>query len=77
MQGRVSKEQAVPLANSDSEEYEVDRVLASRVVRGGTEYLVRWKGYGSWEDSWEPAGNLEHAGGAIDLFLRSRGSRAR
>ena len=40
----------------------MERLLARRQVRGrGVEYLVRWKGYGAHEDTWEPVQHLEHA----------------
>ena len=59
--GSPQGEQAVPLDGSDDVEYEVESLLAVRTRRGRKEYLVHWKGYGSWEDSWEPAGNLANA----------------
>ena len=31
-------------------------------------YLVRWKGYGEGEDTWEPAKNLTHAPEKIAEF---------
>jgi hypothetical protein len=36
----------VALAEEPVPEYEVDHIVASRLVRGQTEYLVRWRGYG-------------------------------
>ena len=67
----------MPLEDSDAEEFEVERIVFSRIVRGRTEYLVHWKGYGSWEDSWEPISWEENSKEAIDLYHRARGSRAR
>ena len=49
------------LLEDGGEEYEVERLLAVRTTRSGKEYLYHWKGYGSWEDSWEPEGNLANA----------------
>ncbi len=74
--GSPQGEQAVPLEDG-GEEYEVERLLAVRTTRGRKEYLVHWKGYGSWEDSWEPEENLENAQELLRAFWKSRGSRAR
>ncbi len=53
-------------------EYEVDRVLASRQGRRRqVEYLVRWKGFGAHEDTWEPAEHLTNASAAVQAFLES------
>src|SRR6266478_4532120 len=41
-------------------EYEVEAILASRPKGKGIEYLIRWKGYGTNEDSWQPERNLSH-----------------
>ena len=38
--------------------FEVDKILDKRASRGKTEYLVRWKGYDSNDDTWEPTENL-------------------
>ncbi len=73
--GSPQGEQAVPLEDSDAVEYEVERLLAVRSVRGRKEYLCHWKGYGSWEDSWEPEGNLANAQELLAEFWRSRRSR--
>lgn len=50
-----------PIEIEGEEEYEVDRILDSRCYRNQLQYLVRWKGYGEGEDSWEPASNLTNA----------------
>ncbi len=39
----------------------MDRLMDRRVVRGQEQYLVRWKGYGAHEDTWEPTSNLTNA----------------
>uniref|UniRef100_A0A3B4YHJ4 Chromodomain Y-linked 1 n=1 Tax=Seriola lalandi dorsalis TaxID=1841481 RepID=A0A3B4YHJ4_SERLL len=39
--------------------YEVERIVDKRKNRKGkVEYLVRWRGYGSEEDTWEPESHL-------------------
>ena len=38
--------------------YEVERIEKERTYRGVKQYLVRWKGYGASENSWEPAESI-------------------
>ena len=42
----------------EEEEYEADRIIAKKIRRGNPMYLVRWKGCGEEEDSWEPLAHL-------------------
>ncbi|XP_058451391.1 heterochromatin protein 1-like [Malaya genurostris] len=43
----------------DGTEYEVEKIIDVHFKRDGTrEYLVRWKGFTSKDDTWEPADNL-------------------
>ena len=41
-----------PVIRNGIEEYEVEKILNSRIFCGKVEYLVRWKGYGVEEDEW-------------------------
>jgi len=44
------------------EEYEVDHIVQHKKNnRGQWLFLIRWKGYGPEDDTWEPASNLKHA----------------
>ena len=43
----------------------MEKILKKRTVRGMEQYLVRWKGYDSFEDTWEPIENLENAKDAL------------
>ena len=49
------------------EEFEVEKVLDSRIARGLLQYLVKWKGFPG-EDSWEPHFNVTHASEAVEKF---------
>lgn len=71
-----------PILLRDEEEFEVERILDSRMHRRGRgthelQYLVKWKGYGDAENTWEPAANLEHARRNVDDFHRLHPSAPR
>ncbi|KAK6216141.1 reverse transcriptase domain protein [Colletotrichum tabaci] len=42
-------------------EYEVERIIDHRNEDGHDEYLIKWKGYGHEDNSWEPIKNLQHS----------------
>lgn len=60
--------------------WEVERIGGKRERRVGgrrvIEYLVLWKGYPSWEATWEPAANLSQAREAVSDFERRMRRRA-
>ena len=57
-----------PVVIDSQEEYEVEKILNSKLVRNKIKYLVRWKGYGPEENSWEPLDHLTHAEEEIAEF---------
>ena len=60
------------------EEYEVEEIMDSKLLRGKLHYLVKWTGYPErhhW--TWEPARNITHAKESIDNFHRKRPSAPR
>ena len=69
--GQPRAPQPIALEDGDGAvEFEVERILDRRHSRGGREeFLVRWKGYGAHEDTWEPASNLANASAAVQAFL--------
>jgi hypothetical protein len=42
------------------EYYEIEQILDHRTYYGKKQYLVRWKGYGPEDDSWEPIANVHN-----------------
>jgi hypothetical protein len=48
--------------------WEVDHILAKRMRGRTTEYLVKWKGYPHWENTWEPVRSLRLAPDALKSF---------
>jgi hypothetical protein len=53
----TNKEQ--PLVGNDGAFYEVEEILGSRWVDGREMFHVRWKGFGSADDTWEPIENFQ------------------
>ena len=68
----------LPQLVDDVEEYEVESIEDSKLVRGKLRYLVKWAGYPErhhW--TWEPIENLTHADNAISKFHREHPSAPR
>lgn len=58
-----------PVILADEEEYEVEDIVDSRIIRKKLEYRVRWKGYsGADEFNWQPAENLDNSKLLSDTF---------
>jgi len=62
------KEQPLPVIIEGKEEWEVERILNKRWVRGKDKYLVRWKGFTVESDTWEGRENLKNAKEVIKEF---------
>ncbi len=61
-----------------AEEYVVQQVLDSRIIRGRLHYLVQWEGYSYEHNTWEPAENLRHAQTLVmDFHCRHPGAPRR
>jgi hypothetical protein len=52
-------------------EFEVEKILGHRVVRDRDQYLVKWKGYEDYNNTWLDELALGNAQDALQDFLRS------
>ena len=59
-----------PIIRDRIQEYEVEKILDSRIFHGRLEYLVRWKGYGAAEDLWVPTQDVTGAKRLVREFHR-------
>ncbi|XP_018410495.1 PREDICTED: myeloperoxidase-like [Nanorana parkeri] len=64
-----------PVLIDGEEEYEVEAILDFRRRRGTGQFLIKWKGYGMEENSWEPVSAI-HAPRLIRIFLLNNPSKA-
>ena len=53
------EEMAPEVEGEEEEEYVVEKIIDKRVSKSGkTEYLLKWKGYGDEDNTWEPKENV-------------------
>ena len=65
--------QPPPEVHPDHEDrYEVEQILNTKKFRKTQKYLVKWKGYGHEENTWEPLKNLKGSEEALAKFRESR-----
>ena len=57
-----------PVIIEGEEEFEVEKIINKRTIRGKEKFLVRWKGYTAEEDTWESRENLENAKELVEEF---------
>jgi len=64
------KEEGKPVEIEGVEEWEVEKVLNKKKIRGVEKYLIWWKGFTAEGDTWERRENLKNAGELIKEFKR-------
>jgi len=62
------KKEAKPIKVEGVEEWEVEKILNKRKMRGVNRYLVHWKGFTTENDTWERKEDLEYARELVDEF---------
>ena len=74
--GRVQPP-APPVVVDGEEEWEVEKVLDSRVFRRQFQYKIKWKDYGDHHNSWQPLSDVANATEAIAEFHKAYPSAPR
>ena len=64
------KEEGKPVEVERVEEWEVEKILNKKKMRGMEKYLIRWKGFMAEGDTWERRENLKNAEELIEEFER-------
>ena len=49
-------------------EYEIEKIIGKRIIKGEIEYKVKWLGYDESQSTWEPMENLINAKEAIKEY---------
>ena len=62
------KEEEKPVEIEEVEEWEVEKILNKKKIRGVEKYLIRWKGFTAEGDTWERRENLKNAEEMIKEF---------
>jgi hypothetical protein len=63
------EEENVNESESDEEPYyEVEAIVGKKIFRGKTQYHVKWKGYPSDQNTWEPIENLTNVMEMVENF---------
>ena len=62
------KEAPQPVVVEGEEEWEVEKILNRRKIRGKDKFLVRWKGFTAEGDTWKSRENLQNAGDLLREF---------
>ncbi|POR35797.1 Uncharacterized protein TPAR_04007 [Tolypocladium paradoxum] len=67
---RVAKKVMSTPSRNASGEWEVEKIVDSRIEEGTFKhfYLVKWKGFASKDNTWEPKTNVAHCWAAIEAY---------
>ena len=71
------KEEGKPIKVEGAKEWEVERILNKKKIRGVEKYLVRWKGFTAEGDTCKRKENLKNTGEALEEFERRMNAEIR
>ena len=71
MEGQKKKE-GKPVEVEGVKEWEVEKILNKKKIRGVEKYLIRWKGFTAEGDTWERRENLKNVEELIEKFERRK-----
>ena len=55
------------------EEYEIENILTHKMKGNQWQYLIKWKGYSSNENTWEPEKNLLNSLETLKAYKKTHG----
>ena len=61
-----------PTLINKEEEWEVEEIIAHKRTKRGILYKVKWKGYPTSKNSWEPARHLTNAKKILDEYKKRK-----
>ena len=62
-----------PQSGAEEKAYVVERVLDHQGPEGSREYLVKWRGYGASQNTWEPATHFDDLQCITDYWASLKG----
>jgi hypothetical protein len=54
------------------EEFEVEAIIAHRRKGRRLQFLIKWKGYPTSDNSWEPQKNLKHTQDILSIYKKNQ-----
>ncbi|KAF8748695.1 hypothetical protein RHS01_10654 [Rhizoctonia solani] len=73
---RTFENRPLPVTVNGEEEYEVEGITNAEECNGKWFFRVKWKGYGSEENTWEPRENLKNAEKILEKYKKDMRKKA-
>lgn len=64
------------MAGTFKQLYTVEAILGKKLINGATHYLVKWKDYSSYQNTWEPLPHLTNVKWMIENYENSKRNQA-